>query len=109
MEAVSDAGWRPAVVMAEFNINFPPPMRFNLPLTPPTTYHWGLFVTDQSREHKGDKVGPQLSNQCSLQHFVEMMDAHGYQIIQVDWWDVYFVRADVVDVVTGGAVCCVQC
>ena len=82
--ALLDAGFRPRLVLAEFNLLFPPPVKFNFPFTR------GLFEWGKSTPHP-----VQLGNQCSLAFLSSHMSARGYVLLQADWWDALFVSAHV--------------
>jgi hypothetical protein len=93
IDTILSGGYLPSLIMAEFNIVFPPPLRFNQLVTPGNLFQWG-------------RRGPhmqQLGVQCSLSHLSDRMAVHGYTLIQVDWWDAFYVRDHLVEAATGGA------
>lgn len=93
INAILKAGYQPTIVMAEYNIVYPPPLRFNFMVSPDGTFHWGAKAPNNQ----------QMGNQCSLSYLSDMMSHHGYTLVQVDWWDAFFVRDPLVQILTGGS------
>lgn len=76
---LSHKDWGLAVVMAEFNVKFPPPIRMRLATSPRSAYR------SCARYHVYG---------CSLQYLAEdVMGRHGFVLAQVDWQNALFVRA----------------
>ncbi len=70
--------WGLGVVMAEFNVKFPPPIRMRLATAPPSAYR------SCARYHIYG---------CSLQYLVDaIMKKHGFVLAQVDWQNALFVN-----------------
>lgn len=81
VEAVLDAGYRPAVIYAEINTCFPPPLRF-------AVQHDGV--------NPDDYVIPLWHGfncfyGCSLASMADIVVSRGYALAQVDGWDAAFV------------------
>jgi hypothetical protein len=93
IDSILSGGYLPSLIMAEFNIVFPPPLRFNQLVTPGKLFQWGRIAPHFQ----------QLGDQCSLSHLSDRMAVHGYTLIQVDWWDAFYVRDHLVEAATGGA------
>jgi hypothetical protein len=93
IHAIMKAGYQPTIVMAEYNIIYPPPLRFNFMASPDGTFEWGAKAP----------TFQQMGNQCSLSYLSDMMSQHGYTLVQVDWWDAFFVRNPLVPILTGGS------
>jgi hypothetical protein len=91
LQVLLEANYQPNIIMAEYNLVFPPPLRFNQMSSP--FFNWGAIAPHHQ----------QLGNQCSLIHLSDIMRAHGYVLIQVDWWDAFYVRQDLVAAATNGA------
>jgi len=75
--------YRPKVVQAEFNVMFPPPLRYTA--VDDTRWKWGAAT----------KHATQASNECSLAALVDIFAAADYVLVQVDYWDVWFMHAPV--------------
>jgi hypothetical protein len=74
--------YRPKVILSEFNILYPPPIRYNL--------------VDDGR-WKFAAHNSKLIDQCSISHLVDRMEFHDYVLFQLDGWDAWFVRRDIAD------------
>lgn len=79
LEAMLHAGHVPRLLMVEFNVLWPPPLRFNLLESP--NFRWGALTP----------FPQQLGNQCSLMHLTERLAAFGYELLQVETWDATFM------------------
>jgi hypothetical protein len=79
---LSHGSFRPKVILAEFNIMYPPPIRYNL--------------VDDGQWRFGTHNG-KLIDQCSLSYLFDRMESHRYVLLQVDGWDAWFVRRDIAD------------
>lgn len=93
IDALLAAGYLPSIVMAEYNIVFPPPLRFNFHASPKGMFHWGEVAP----------LPQQVGDQCSLSYLSDILTRHGYTLVQVDWWDAVYIRDHLVYLFTGGA------
>eukprot|EP00494_Astrolonche_serrata_P033765 UN34034 len=84
IEAMLKSKYDVKLFQIEFNIVYVPPIKLNLYYD--ERYIWGLLNGDD-REY----VFPQLTNECSLQYLVDMMESYGYYLLQLIFWDAWFV------------------
>ena len=84
-EAILRAGYRPDVIHTEFNPIFPPPVLFQPLYQPETKLDWkpALWMN----------TGPFYG--CSLTALSTIFSSFGYLLLQVEFWDVIYVREEV--------------
>ena len=82
IHTILSAGYRPSIIQAEYNILFPPPLSY--------IYNYSGHFSNI----RGVKF-PQQVNQCSLQYMSDMMSSHGYILLQVLFWDAWYISEDV--------------